>query len=204
MAEVAVIDSGGANIASLLYALQRLGARAELTRDADRIRAASHVLLPGVGAAHDTMRRLDDSGLTALIPTLTQPLLGICLGMQLLYDASAEAAGGAAATRGLGIVPGRVERLRASPEQPVPHMGWNQAELLTDDPLFAGMASGAYFYFVHSFAAPLSADTIAACDYGGRFTAAVRRGNFRGVQFHPERSAAAGARLLANFIALKE
>jgi imidazole glycerol-phosphate synthase subunit HisH len=204
VADVAVIDSGGANIASLLYALQRLGARAELTRDAARIRAASHVLLPGVGAAHDTMQRLDTSGLTAVIPTLTQPLLGICLGMQLLYSASEEAPSGAAATQGLGIVPGDVKRLAASPEQPVPHMGWNQAELVTDDPLFSGIASDTYFYFVHSYAAPVSGDTIAACYYGGRFTAAVRRGNFRGVQFHPERSAAAGSRLLANFIALKE
>jgi imidazole glycerol-phosphate synthase subunit HisH len=202
--DVAVIDSGGANIASLLYALQRLGASAELTKDAARIRAASHVLLPGVGAAHDTMQRLNDSGLTTLIPMLTQPLLGICLGMQLLYSSSAEAASGTAATPGLAIVPGSVERMRASPQQPVPHMGWNQAELLTDDPLFAGIASGTYFYFVHSYAAPVSGDTLATCDYGGQFTAAVRRGNFRGVQFHPERSAVAGSRLLANFIALKE
>ena len=202
MADVAVIDSGGANIASLLYALQRLGARAELTTDATRIRAASHVLLPGVGAAHHTMQRLNSNGLASLIPTLTQPLLGICLGMQLLYDASAEAAAGFTETPGLGIVPGKVARLAASPQQPVSHMGWNQAELRSDDPLFDGIASGTYFYFVHSYAAPVSGDTLASCDYGGSFTSAVRRGNFRGVQFHPERSAAAGARLLANFIAL--
>jgi glutamine amidotransferase len=200
--DVVVIDSGGANIASLLYAMQRLGARAELSVDPARIRAASHVLLPGVGAAHDTMQRLDASGLSQLIPTLTQPLLGICLGMQLLFDSSAEAAGANKATRGLGIVPGHVERLSASPEQPVPHMGWNQMEPLHDDPLFAGIAAGTYFYFVHSYAAPVTANTLATCDYGGPFTAAVRRDNFRGVQFHPERSAAAGARLLANFIAL--
>ncbi|MEO6079540.1 MAG: imidazole glycerol phosphate synthase subunit HisH [Steroidobacteraceae bacterium] len=202
--DVVVIDSGGANIASLLYALQRLGARAELSVDAARIRTASHVLLPGVGAAHDTMQRLNGNGLAALIPTLTQPVLGICLGMQLLYSASSEAASGSTATRGLGIVAGEVERLRASPDQPVPHMGWNQLELLADDPLFNGIAAGTYFYFVHSYAAPLSADTLAACEYDGRFTAVVRRDNFRGVQFHPERSAGAGARLLANFIALQE
>jgi glutamine amidotransferase len=204
MPEVAVIDSGGANIASLLFALQRLGARAELTVDPARIRAATHVLLPGVGAAHDTMQRLNGNGLAQLIPSLTQPVLGICLGMQLLYTSSAEAAAGHDATPGLGIVPGRVERMPASTELPVPHMGWNQAEPLRDDPLFAGIASGTHFYFVHSYAAPLGADTLAACDYGGRFTAAVRHGNFRGVQFHPERSAGAGARLLANFIALSE
>ena len=101
-------------------------------------------------------------------------------------------------------MPGNVERLCASPEQPVPHRGWNQLETLRDDPLFDGLAAGAYFYFVHSYAAPVTPNTLAACDYGGRFTAVVRRDNFRGVQFHPERSASAGARLLANFIALKE
>jgi glutamine amidotransferase len=200
--DVVVIDSGGANIASLLFALQRLGARAELSVDSARIRAASHVLLPGVGAAHDTMRRLNGNGLAALIPTLTQPLLGICLGMQLLFSASAEAAAGSTATPGLGIVPGKVERLIAAPDRPVPHMGWNQLELLHSDPLLEGIASGTYFYFVHSYAAPVNAATLAACDYGGRFTAVTRQDNFRGVQFHPERSAAAGARLLANFIAL--
>jgi glutamine amidotransferase len=204
LVDVVVIDSGGANIASLLYALRRLGAQAELTVNPARIRAATHVLLPGVGAAHDTMQRLNGNGLATLIPTLEQPLLGICLGMQLLYDASAEAATGQLATRGLGIVPGHVARLSASPEMPVPHMGWNQVQALADDPLFEGIARNAYFYFVHSYAAPVTADTLAACDYGGSFTAAVRHGNFRGVQFHPERSAAAGARLLANFIALTE
>lgn len=204
MADVVVIDSGGANIASLLYALQRLGARAELTADPARIRSASHVLLPGVGAAHDTMQRLDGNGLAAIIPGLSQPVLGICLGMQLLYASSAEAASGQEMTRGLGIVEGQVQKLPASPEQPVPHMGWNQAEPLREDPLFDGIGSGAYFYFVHSYAAPVGTATLATCTYGAPFTAAVRRGNFRGVQFHPERSAAAGARLLANFIALKD
>jgi len=204
MAAVAVIDSGGANIASLLYALQRLGARAELTVDPARIRAATHVLLPGVGAAHDTMQRLNGNGLADLIPTLTQPLLGICLGMQLLYTASAEAAAGEDVTRGLGIVPHEVARLIARPEMPVPHMGWNQVEMLRADPLFDGITDGAYFYFVHSYAAPVTGETLASCDYGGRFTAVVRQANFRGVQFHPERSAAAGARLLANFMALTE
>ncbi len=141
-------------------------------------------------------------GLAALIPALTQPLLGICLGMQLLFSSSAEAASGSTSTPGLDIVPGSVERLHATPDQPVPHMGWNQLEPLREDPLFDGIAAGTYFYFVHSYAAPVTANTMAVCDYGGRFTAAVRRDNFRGVQFHPERSAGAGARLLANFIAL--
>jgi imidazole glycerol-phosphate synthase subunit HisH len=203
MADVVVIDSGGANLASLLYALQRLGARAEVSHDAARIRSASHVLLPGVGAAHDTMQRLEASGLAAVIPTLTQPLLGICLGMQLLYAASAESAAGTEDTVGLGIVPGRVARLAASPYHPVPHMGWNQLEPLRDDPLFDGIARGSHVYFVHSFAATITGDSLASSDYGGHFCAAVRHGNFRGVQFHPERSAATGARLLSNFLALE-
>jgi glutamine amidotransferase len=202
VADVVIIDSGGANLASLQFALRRLGTEAPVTADAERIRAASHVLLPGVGAAQDTMRRLDEHGLTTLIPTLTQPVLGICLGMQLLFEESAEAAAGSGSTRALGIIPGRVERMAASTQRPVPHMGWNQLEPLRGDPLFQGIAAGEYVYFVHSYAAPLSADTLAASEYGGRFTAAVRRGNFRGVQFHPERSAAVGARVLSNFLSV--
>jgi glutamine amidotransferase len=204
MTDVVVIDSGGANLASLLYALRRLGADAEVSADAARIRAASHVLLPGVGAAHHTVQRLNANGLTSVIPTLTQPLLGICLGMQLLYAASAEAAVGCTLTPGLGVIEGKVERMTAAADRPVPHMGWNQLELLKSDPLFEGFRGGEYMYFVHSYAVPVTADTLACSDYGGRFTAAVQRGNFRGVQFHPERSAAAGARLLANFLALTE
>jgi glutamine amidotransferase len=200
--DVVVIDSGGANLASLLFALERLGTTATVSTDAARIRAASHVLLPGVGAAGDAMQRLAAHGLDEVIPTLTQPLLGICLGMQLLFDASEEGARDSAGTTCLGVVPGRVARFPASPGHPVPHMGWNQLEPVGEDPLFAGIARGEYMYFVHSFAAPITSATLATTDYGGGFSAAVRRGNFRGVQFHPERSAATGARLLANFIAL--
>lgn len=200
--DVVVIDSGGANLASLLFALQRLSATATVSTDAVRIRAASHVLLPGVGAAHDAMARLRAAGLDAVIPTLTQPLLGICLGMQLLYGASTEAEAGCNETPCLGILSGRVERMPADRGHPVPHMGWNQLEPLRDDPLFAGMRTGEHVYFVHSYAAPVGADTLVACDYGRRFSAAVRRDNFRGVQFHPERSASAGARVLANFLQL--
>jgi glutamine amidotransferase len=200
--DVVVIDSGGANLASLLFALQRLGEKAEVTTDASRIRAASHVLLPGVGAAHDAMTRLRASGLDAVIPQLTQPLLGICLGMQLLFDASEEAPAGARETRGLGVIPGKVARMPAAAGRPVPHMGWNQLQPLGTDALFDGIGPGEYVYFVHSYAAPVVPDTLATSDYGGHFTAAVKRGNFRGVQFHPERSATVGARVLANFIAL--
>lgn len=203
MADVVVIDSGGANLASLLYALQRLGSKATVSNDAARISAASHVLLPGVGAANDAMTRLRAAGVDSLLPTLTQPVLGICLGMQMLFEASEEAAAGATETRCLGVVPGRVRRMQAAPGLPVPHMGWNQLEPLQDDPLFDGIARGDYVYFVHSYAAPVGEYTLAAADYGGRFTAAVKRNNFRGVQFHPERSAAVGARLLGNFLSIR-
>ncbi|MDQ2640786.1 MAG: imidazole glycerol phosphate synthase subunit HisH [Pseudomonadota bacterium] len=203
MADVVVIDSGGANLASLLYALRRLGREAEVSNDAARIRAASHVLLPGVGAAHDAMTRLRAAGVDTLLPTLTQPVLGICLGMQLLFEASEEAAAGTSGTPCLGVVPGRVRRMQAAPGLPVPHMGWNQLEPLQQDPLFDGIARGDYVYFVHSFAAPVGEFTLAASEYGGLFTAAVKRKNFRGVQFHPERSAAVGARLLGNFLSIR-
>jgi glutamine amidotransferase len=149
------------------------------------------------------MARLRQLGLDQLITTLKQPVLGICLGMQLLFESSAEAARGNTQTPTLGLVPGHVTKMLASPTRPVPHMGWNQLEPLSDDPLFAGIDPGAYVYFVHSYAAPITANTMAASDYEGRFCAAVRRDNFCGVQFHPERSAAVGARVLSNFLALR-
>lgn len=202
MADVAVIDSGGANLASLRYALQRLGAAAEVTTDFARIERASHVLLPGVGAAFDAMSRLAAAGLADRIGTLRQPVLGICLGMQLLFESSAEAESGQATTRCLGVLPGHVERLTADPDHPVPHMGWNNLQVLQPDPLLAGFGADDYMYFVHSYLAPSSEATLAVADYGRPVPAAVRRDNFLGVQFHPERSAKAGARLLANFLAL--
>jgi len=202
MADVAVIDSGGANLASLRYALQRLGASAQVTTDFARIERASHVLLPGVGAAFDAMSRLKAAGLADRIGTLRQPVLGICLGMQLLFESSAEAESGQSATPCLGVLPGHVARLTADADHPVPHMGWNSLEILQPDPLLAGFGSQDYMYFVHSYVAPQSAVTLAVADYGRKVPAVVRRDNFRGVQFHPERSARAGARLLANFLAL--
>jgi len=192
---VVIIDSGGANIASLVYALRRLGCEASLSRDPGTVRNAARVILPGVGAAADAMARLDRHGLAQLVPRLTQPVLGICLGMQLLFEASEE--GDAAC---LGILPGTARRFKASSERPVPHMGWNQLEVRGAPPLLCGVDSGAYTYFVHSFAVPVGPDTAATCDYGGPFTAAVSRGNFHGTQFHPERSGRVGARILQNFL----
>ncbi len=197
MTTVAIIDNGGGNVASVRFALDRLGARSIVTQDASEIAAAERVILPGVGAAPEGMRRLAAAGLDRLIPTLSQPLLGICLGMQLLCDGSEEGS-----TACLGIFAGTVARLRPPGALPVPHMGWNQVDLCGSSPLLAGIGSGDYVYFVHSYALPVGADTVAATDYGGAFAAVVSRGNFHGVQWHPERSAAAGARLLANFLSL--
>ena len=140
--DVVVIDSGGANLASLRYALERLQVAAEVSTDPARIRGATHVLLPGVGAAPDAMSRLRAKGLHTLIPTLAQPVLGICLGMQLLFDASEETLGGNPETVGLGIVPGKVLRFPATPQHPVPHMGWNQLRPLREDPLLEGIKGG--------------------------------------------------------------
>ncbi|MHB8814817.1 MAG: imidazole glycerol phosphate synthase subunit HisH [Steroidobacteraceae bacterium] len=195
--EAVIIDSGGANLASLQFALERLGARASVTSDAREISAAARVLLPGVGSAPDAMRRLRRSRVAQLLPTLRQPVLGICLGMQLLFERSAEGT-----TDCLGVLPGTVRRLEAAPGRPVPHMGWNRLREPLQDPLLEGIESGEYFYFVHSYAVPASEVTLARVDYGETVSAVVRRGNFWGTQFHPERSASAGARLLGNFLKL--
>ena len=195
--EAVIIDSGGANLASLQFALERLGARATVSSDAREIAAAARVLLPGVGSAADAMQRLRRSGLADLLPTLRQPVLGICLGMQLLFERSAEGM-----TECLGVLPGIVRRLEAARGRPVPHMGWNQLTGARQDPLLEGIEPGEYFYFVHSYAVPASDVTLARVDYGEPVSAVVRRGNFWGTQFHPERSASAGARLLGNFLAL--
>jgi len=195
--QIVIVASGGANIASLQFALQRLEVDSVVSADAAEIRAASHVILPGVGAAADAMSRLRQSRLDTLIPTLEQPVLGICLGMQLLYEASQE--GGA---RCLGIIPGSASRLTEAPDRPVPHMGWNTLEIRRPCPLLAGLADGDHAYFVHSYALGLSTATIASTGYGAPFSACVQWRNFYGAQFHPERSAAVGARLLKNFLAI--
>ena len=197
MQQVTIIDGGGANIASLQFALKRLGARSELTADPDKIRSAERVILPGVGAAADGMQRLRQAGLDTLIPQLTQPLLGICLGMQLLYESSEEDDGNC-----LGIIPGRAKKFTVAPDRPVPHMGWNRIDITRNSALLDGIPDGSYFYFVHSYAVGVSTNTVACADYGQTFTAITRSGNFIGTQFHPERSGVHGARLLQNFLQL--
>jgi glutamine amidotransferase len=195
--DAVIIDSGGANLASLRYALDRLGARSAVSCDPALIAAAPRVLLPGVGAAADAMARLRSHGLDRLIPQLRAPVLGICLGMQLLFEHSAEGA-----TSCLGVIAGSVERLRAAPGLPVPHMGWNTLELQREDALLDGLRNSDRFYFVHSFAAPINGCLLASVHYGEARCAIVRQDNFHGVQFHPERSSAAGARILRNFLEL--
>lgn len=195
--QTVIVDNGGANIASLQFALQRLEVASAVSADAGEIRAASHVILPGVGAAADAMSRLRRCGLDSLIPTLRQPVLGICLGMQLMYEASQE--GDATC---LGIIPGRASRFPPDDERPVPHMGWNTLDIRRPCALLAGLSDGDYAYFVHSYALPVSDATVASASYGAPFSACVQRRNFYGAQFHPERSAAVGARLLKNFLAI--
>ncbi len=191
---VAVVDSGGANIASVLHALGRLGVEPAFTHDAAVIRTADRVILPGVGAAGHAMDVLRGHGLVDVIRALEQPVLGICLGMQLLFESSEEDDADL-----LGLVPARLRRLPDRAGLRVPHMGWNAIEAPGDDPLMKGL-DGKWFYFVHSYAAPLGDWTLATSVHGQPFSAVVRRGNFSGAQFHPERSAAAGARLLQNFL----
>lgn len=194
---VAIIDSGGANIASLSYALERLGAASELTTDPARIRAAERVILPGVGAAADAMQRLRAARLDRLIPELTQPVLGICLGMQLLARHSGEQD-----TDCLGVLAADAHRLDAAEGHAVPNMGWCRTTRNAEHPLLEGLGGGAWFYFVHSYALPVDANCIATAWHSTPFSAALSAGNFHAAQFHPERSADAGARFLRNFLEL--
>ena len=191
---VAVVDSGGANIASVLHALRRLGVEPDFTKDAEHIRAADRVILPGVGAAGHAMDVLRGHGLVDVIRGLSQPVLGICLGMQLLFESSEEDDAAL-----LGLVPARLQRLPDREGLRVPHMGWNEIETTGDDPLTRGL-DRKWFYFVHSYAAPTGDWTLASSYHGQPFTAIVRSANFCGAQFHPERSAVAGATLLKNFL----
>jgi len=194
---VVIVANGGANIASLQFALERLNVPSLVSGDPDVIGAASHVILPGVGAAANAMARLRRDGLHDVIPKLRQPVLGICLGMQLLFESSDEGD-----TRCLGIIPGRATRFTEAQGRPVPHIGWNTVQIGRDSPMLVGMRGDDYAYFVHSYALPVTSATVASTQYGPSFSACVEWGNFFGAQFHPERSAALGARMLQNFLAI--
>ena len=192
---IAIIDSGGANIASVKFALERLGVGSVLTDDVNVIRSADKVVLPGVGAAPIAMQRLVSAGLIDCIRTLQQPVLGICLGMQLLFSHSAEGD-----TPLLGLFDATCTAFTPSSHRSVPHMGWNQLVFERDHPLLTGVDNGAHVYFVHSYFAPVTTQTVAECSYGHNFTAVVGKKNFMGCQFHPERSGSVGARILQNFL----
>jgi len=192
-----IIDSGGANISSVIFACRRLGAEPVFTSDPEVINRADRVILPGVGAARSAMEHLDSSKLVDCIRQLTQPVLGICLGMQLLFESSTEGN-----TPCLGVIPGTISLLPASVGIRVPHIGWNFTNQQMTDPLTKGLPANPWFYFVHSFAAPLGKYTVASSTHGKAFSAIVRQNNFYGVQFHPERSSKYGAQLLQNFLAL--
>lgn len=194
---VVLVDAGGANLGSVRYALQRLGIEPALAADPAAILGADRVILPGVSTAATVMGRLRELGLADTLRSLRQPLLGVCVGMQLLFEHSEEDD-----TPCLGLLPGRVRRLPAGAGVRVPHMGWNRLQLRRSDPLLAGFDGDEHAYFVHSYAADVTADCIASACHGRDFAAVVRRGNVMGAQFHPERSAAAGARLLDNFLTM--
>ena len=195
MTKVVLVDAGGSNIGSVRYALQRLGVDAELTGDATTIRAADRVILPGVGAAAVCMARLRELDLVDVLRTLDKPLLGVCVGVQLLFAHSEEDD-----TPCLGLLPGRVRKLHAAPGIRVPHMGWHTLQRRRGGSLVEGIADGDHAYFVHSYAAAVDDDCLCSSEHGQRFAAVVQRGNVAGSQFHPERSGAVGARLLKNFI----
>lgn len=202
---VVIIDTGCANISSVKFAIERLGQAVTVSDDKNVIRAADKVLLPGVGSASAAMSSIENKELVSFIQGLTQPVMGICLGMQLMTAESQETPGSHIAENRttnvpcLDLIPTEITRLESG-DLVLPHMGWNQIKVCADHPLFKGIEDGSYFYFVHSFCAPISDYTLASCDYGQTFSAAIGRENFFGVQFHPERSGAAGSQLLKNFI----
>ncbi|HEV2080371.1 MAG TPA: imidazole glycerol phosphate synthase subunit HisH [Allosphingosinicella sp.] len=191
--KLAIVDVGCGNIGSVAIALERFGVSPLITGEAEEIASADKVILPGVGAAGYAMEQIEQRGLAPLLRSLTQPALGICLGMQLLFGCSEEED-----TACLGIIPGEVRKLDSAPGRPVPHMGWSRLTLQDET---IGLRSGDYVYFAHSFACPNGQQTVASAEYGGIIPAAVRSGNWLGAQFHPERSGGAGARFLERFLA---
>ena len=192
----AIIDTSTANISSVRYALERLGARYRLTETPQEAEACDRIILPGVGAAGPAMKRLQETGWAQALKADQRPLLGVCLGMQLLFEYSVESDCDL-----LGLIPGRIERLDPGADGPWPHMGWNTlSPVKADEPLLEGVASGAHVYFVHGFYAPVGSYTSASTRYGTPITAIARKGHVAGCQFHPERSAKTGAQILTNFV----
>lgn len=190
--KIVIINYGTGNIQSIKFAIQRLGFEAVLTNDVNEIIAADKVIFPGVGEASSAMFKLKESGLDVLIPKLKQPVLGICLGMQLMCNSTEEGE-----TKGLGIFD--VGVIKFSNTVKVPQIGWNQIKNLKSD-LFKDVAEDEYIYLVHSFYAPICEETIAECDYGINYSASLQNDNFYGTQFHPEKSSSIGEKILLNFL----
>jgi glutamine amidotransferase len=195
--DVTVVRLGVGNTASMMFALERLGADARLTSDPAEIAEAERLILPGVGAAAHAMGRIEALGLTQALRDFDRPLLGVCLGQQLLYETSEEGD-----AQSLGRIPGAVRAMVPGQGRPVPHMGWNQLRIEREDPLLDGVDDGAFVYFVHGYACEIGPATLASTDYGSPFSSVVRKANAWGCQFHPERSAETGARILHNFLRL--
>jgi glutamine amidotransferase len=207
-----IVDTGCANLASVKFAVQRLGYPVTITDDIALIQSANKVILPGVGTAKHAMANIKAKNLVSVLQKLTQPVLGFCLGMQLMTESSTEGTKSLIdsntdndITRNivpcLNLISTSVEPLKALDNR-LPHMGWNTLTQVSDHPIFKGISAGDYFYFVHSFAAPISDYTIASCEYGTSFSAAIAKDNFIGCQFHPERSSALGSKIIQNFLEL--
>lgn len=194
---ITIIDYGGANLSSLIYSLNRLGVTAQISREAKVIKNSSHIILPGVTSAHTAMKNLADFDLIEVIRSLTQPVLGICLGMQILFDHSDEGD-----IQCLKIIPGTVKKLIPAENLTVPHMGWNTIENISDDSIMQGIPELSYVYFVHSYAVATGLHTSAVTKHSAMFSAAVKYKNFFGTQFHPERSGAIGSLIIKNFLEL--
>ena len=206
-----IVDTGCANLSSVKFAVERLGFEVTITDDVTIIQQAEKVIFPGVGSAKHAMKNIKAKNLVAVLQGLTQPVLGFCLGMQLMTESSTE--GKKSSTEGnsddntsnivpcLNLIPTKVEPLKAQGNR-LPHMGWNTLTQVSNHPVFKGISEGDYFYFVHSFAAPVSEYTIASCEYGSTFSAAIAKDNFIGCQFHPERSSALGSKIIQNFLEL--
>ncbi|MFT5736335.1 MAG: glutamine amidotransferase [Maribacter sp.] len=190
--KIVIINYGAGNIQSIKFAIKRLGYAAILSNDVEEIRNADRVIFPGVGEASSAMAKLWQSGLHDLIPTLKQPVLGICLGMQLMCNASEEGD-----TKGLGIFD--INVVKFGTHVKVPQIGWNQITDLKSQ-LFKGINEKEHIYLVHSFYAPVCEETIAKCEYGLRYSAALQKDNFYGTQFHPEKSSSVGENILLNFL----
>lgn len=201
-----IVDTGCANLSSVKFAIERLGFSATITDDIAQIKAADKVIFPGVGSAKHAMANIIEKGLVETLQGLTQPVLGFCLGMQLMTRSSTEgisapAGGKATVIDCLGMIPTHVEPLNAQGLR-LPHMGWNTLTTVAKHPVLKGISLDDYFYFVHSFAAPISEYTLASCHYGSEFSAIIGKDNFIGCQFHPERSSALGSKIIQNFLEL--